>query len=74
MKTYNVSYEETLRRCYAIEAESEEEAIEKLWQAVEDEKVVLTADDYVCESGNVFSHGELDEYSVLGYSLLDEEE
>lgn len=44
--TFEFEIEETLKRKVAIEAESEEEAIEEIKRQYKNEEIVLTADDY----------------------------
>lgn len=50
---YNVSYTELLGRTFIVDADSEEEAEKKVLDAVENEAIVLTADDYVMDSGEI---------------------
>lgn len=50
---YTVSYTELLGRTFIVDADSEEEAREKVLNAVENEFIVLTADDYVMDSGEI---------------------
>lgn len=50
---YTVSYTELLGRTFIVDADSEEEAEKKVLDAVENEAVVLTADDYVMDSGEI---------------------
>ena len=50
---YTVSYTELLGRTFIVDADSEEEAEKKVLDAVENEAIVLTADDYVMDSGEI---------------------
>lgn len=50
---YTVSYTELLGRTFIVDADSEEEAEKKVLDAVENEAIVITADDYVMDSGEV---------------------
>lgn len=50
---YTVSYTELLGRTFIVDADSEEEAREKVLNAVENEFIILTADDYVMDSGDI---------------------
>ena len=50
---YTVSYTELLGRTFIVDADSEEEAEKKVFDAVENEAIVLTADDYVMDSGEI---------------------
>ena len=50
---YTVSYTELLGRTFIVDADSEEEAEKKVLDAVESEAIVLTADDYVMDSGEI---------------------
>lgn len=50
---YTVSYTELLGRTFIVDANSEEEAEKKVLDAVENEAIVLTADDYVMDSGEI---------------------
>ena len=50
---YTVSYTELLGRTFIVDADSEEEAEKKVLEAVENEDIVLTADDYVMDSGEI---------------------
>lgn len=50
---YTVSYTELLGRTFIVDADSKEEAEKKVLDAVENEAIVLTADDYVMDSGEI---------------------
>ena len=50
---YTVSYIELLGRTFIVNADSEKEAREKVLNAVKNEAIVLTADDYVMDSGEI---------------------
>lgn len=70
MAKYAVTYQETLARTLIVEADSYDEAMDKMMNAVECGDVVLTLDDYVYESGHIAeaslaSPGDLTWYSLL---------
>jgi len=48
---YYVTYEETLARTVEVEADSIQDAEDKVWNMVETSELVLTADDYLNDSG-----------------------
>lgn len=50
---YTVPYTELLGRTFIVDADSEEEAREKVLNAVQNEFIILTADDYVMDSGDI---------------------
>lgn len=50
---YTVPYTELLGRTFIVDADSEEEAREKVLNAVQNEFIILTADDYVIDSGEI---------------------
>lgn len=50
---YTVPYTELLGRTFIVDADSEEEAREKVLNAVQNEFIILTADDYVMDSGEI---------------------
>ncbi len=50
---YTVSYTELFGRTFIVDADSEEEAEKKVLDAVDNEAIVLTADDYVMDSGEI---------------------
>lgn len=47
MKKYRIEVTETLSRTVETEAESEEDAVEKVWRMYRDCDIVLDASDYV---------------------------
>ena len=53
MKKYTVTYEETLSRTFIVEADSRDEAVDKMMDAVDRGDVVLTTEDYLYESGHI---------------------
>lgn len=55
MKTYTGTITETLSRTVEIQAETWEDAVKKLEQLYDDEKIVLAADDFVDVDFTVFS-------------------
>lgn len=50
---YTVSYTELLGKTVIVDADSAEEAKQKVIDAVENEAIILTADDYVMDSGEI---------------------
>lgn len=50
---YTVTYTELLGRTFIVDADSEEEAEKKVFDAVENEFIVLTANDYFDDSGEI---------------------
>lgn len=50
---YAATYTELLGRTVIVDADSKEEAMEKVLAAVQEEDIVLTTDDYVEGSGTV---------------------
>lgn len=55
MAKYLVTYQETLSRTVLVEAEDAHDAEQKVLDAVENETLVLYADDYLMESGTIES-------------------
>ena len=53
MNKYKVTITETLQKEIEVEASSKEEAIYQIKQQYKNEKIVLTADDYVYTDFNV---------------------
>lgn len=53
MTKYVVTYQETLARTLIVEADSYDEAANKMLDAVERGYIWLTMDDYVFDSGDV---------------------
>nr|DAL50736.1 MAG TPA_asm: PcfM DpnD/PcfM-like protein [Caudoviricetes sp.] len=50
---YTVDYTELLCKTIIVDANSEKEAKEKVLEAVANEAIILTADDYVMDSGEI---------------------
>lgn len=50
---YTVSYTELFGRTFIVDADSEKEAGEKVLNAAKNGAIVLTADDYVMDSGEI---------------------
>lgn len=50
---YNVSYTELLGRTFIVDADSEEEAERKVFDAVENGFISLTENDYIDDSGEI---------------------
>ena len=48
--TYKVTYSETLRGDYIIEADSEQEAVDKLYKLMEEEQIDTLDLDIVCSN------------------------
>ncbi len=46
MAQYGISVREILKRTVIVEAESLEEAIQKVWDAIERDEIILDNDDY----------------------------
>lgn len=67
---YTVSYTETLNRAFVVEADSEDEARDKVVKAVERGCVVLNGDDYVC--GEVDDVSKADDYDFGAYPKLND--
>lgn len=56
MKKYNIIIEETLSKVVRVEAETEDDAIDKIESMYGNQEIVLSADDF---SG----------YQIMGYSI-----
>ena len=68
---YTVIYTETLSRPIIVVADSEEEAKEKVLDAVNNEDIVLTADDYVMDSGEIAYCCKADSYDLEDFPTLE---
>ena len=68
---YTVSYTELLCRTIIVDADSEKEAKEKVLDAVNNEDIILTADDYVMESGEIADCCKSDSYDLEYYPTLE---
>lgn len=68
---YSVTYTELLSRTVIVEADSEKEASEKVLNAVNNEDIVLTADDYVMDSGEIAYCCEADSYDLEDFPTLE---
>lgn len=68
MTLYAVTYEETLSRTVLIEADSELEALDKMDDAVNEERIVLGSEDYM-GNGDIFAR-EADEFDTEYYTKL----
>ena len=68
---YTVIYAETLSRPIIVVADSEKEAKEKVLDAVNNEDIVLTADDYVMDSGEIAYCCEADSYDLEDFPTLE---
>lgn len=68
---YTVIYTEKLSRPIIVVADSEKEAKEKVLDAVKNEDIVLTADDYVIDSGEIAYCCKADSYDLEDYPTLE---
>ena len=72
MAKYVVTYQETLARTLIVEADSYDEAEEKMMNAVECGDVELTMEDYLCDSGYVVDVSPATAGDQTWYRHLDE--
>ena len=56
MKKYNIIIEETLSKVVRVEAETEDDAIDKIESMYGNQEIVLSADDFAS-------------YQIMGYSI-----
>lgn len=68
---YSVTYTELLSRTVIVEADNENEANEKVIDAVNNEAIILTADDYVMDSGKIAYCYEADSYDLEDFPTLE---
>lgn len=68
---YSVTYTELLSRTVIVEADNENEANEKVIDAVNNEAIILTADDYVMDSGEIAYCCEADSYDLEDFPTLE---
>lgn len=68
---YAVIYTETLSRPVIVVADSEKEAKEKVLDAVNNEDIVLTSDDYVIDSGEIAYCCKADSYDLEDFPTLE---
>lgn len=68
---YSVAYTELLCRTIIVDADSEKEAMEKVLDAVNNEAIILTADDYVMDSGEIADCYKSDSYDLKHYPTLE---
>ena len=68
---YTVSYIELLCKNIIVDADSEKEAREKVLDAVNNETIILTADDYVMDSGEIADCCKSDSYDLEYYPTLE---
>ena len=68
---YVVIYTETLSRPIIVVADSEKEAKEKVLDAVKNEDIILTADDYVMDSGEIAYCCKADSYDLEDFPTLE---
>ena len=58
--TYKVTYSETLRGDYIIEADSEQEAVDKLYKLMEEEQIDTLDLDIVCSNATAVHENTID--------------
>ena len=68
---YAVIYTEMLSRPVIVVADSENEAKEKVLDAVNNEDIVLTADDYVMDSGEIAYCCKANSYDLEDFPTLE---
>lgn len=68
---YTVIYTETLSRPIIVVADSEKEAKERVLDAIKNEDIVLTADDYVMDSGEIAYCCKADSYDLEDFPTLE---
>lgn len=68
---YTVDYTELLCKTIIVDANSEKEARENVLEAVNNEAIILTADDYVMDSGEIVSCCISDFYDLEHYPTLE---
>ena len=68
---YCITYTELLARTVIVDADNEKEAKEKVLDAVNDEAIILTADDYVMDSGEIADCCKSDSYDLEYYPTLE---
>lgn len=68
---YTVIYTEKLSRPIIVVADSEKEAKEKVLDAVKNEDIILTADDYVMDSGEIAYCCKADSYDLEDFPTLE---
>ena len=68
---YSVTYIELLSRTVIVEVDNENEANEKVIDAVNNEAIILTADDYVMDSGEIAYCCEADSYNLEDFPTLE---
>ena len=72
---YCITYTELLARTVIVDADNEKEAKEKVLDAVNNEDIVLTADDYAVDSGEIAycyeaDSCDLEDFPTLGRSQI----
>lgn len=68
---YTVDYTELLCKTIIVDADSEKEAREKVLEAVNNEAIILTADDYVMDSSEITNCCISDSYDLRRYPTLE---
>lgn len=69
---YTVSYTEKVGKMIIVEADSEEEATEKVYEAVNNGFIELCMQDYIEDSGTVDDCYHSDSYDLKYYPTLEE--
>ena len=69
---YTVSYTEKVGKMIIVEADSEEEATEKVYEAVNNGFIDLCMQDYIEDSGTVDDCYHSDSYDLKYYPTLEE--
>ncbi len=68
---YCVTYTELLSRTVIVDADNKNEASEKVLDAVNNEDIILTADDYAMDSGEIAYCCEADSYDLEDFPTLE---
>lgn len=72
MKLYKITIEETLSKTVIVEAENIDKAYDKVCEALDDEIIILTDDDYQEDSRKIIKEGEAGETDALFYQNIEE--
>lgn len=68
---YRITYTELLARTVIVDADNKKEAKEKVLDAVNYEAIILTADDFVMDSGEIAYCCEADSYDLEDFPTLE---
>lgn len=68
---YRITYTELLARTVIVDADNKKEAKEKVLDAVNYEAIILTADDFVTDSGEIAYCCETDSYDLEDFPTLE---